>query len=391
MSAESEMRAEASGGVGGVSPAMRRRRFASVLAKEARQIVRDPSTFLIAFLLPLILLFLMGYGVNLDAARTRIGLSLQDDSAAARSLAGAYQRSRYFDVRATGSLAELQRDLVGGDIRAIVVIPQDFGRQVARGGGTIQVVTDGALPNTASFAAAYAEGERAAWAAAQGRDTGRALRPPIQVSSRFWFNPELASRNFLVPGAIAVVMTMIGSLLTALVVAREWERGTMEALMATPIGMGEFLLSKVIPYFLLGLVSMTLCTVLAVTLFAVPFRGSVFALFAISSVYLVPALGQGLLISAALRNQFVASQIALLTAFLPTMLLSGFVFEISSMPRVIQALTYSVPARYLIPQLQTVFIAGDDWRLFLPNMAVLLGFGAVLFGLCVRATKRRIA
>ena len=186
-------------------------------------------------------------------------------------------------------------------------------------------------------------------------------------------------------------MTIIGTMLTALVVAREWERGTMEALMATPIGMGEFLLSKVIPYFVLGLVSMTLCTLLAVTLFAVPFRGSVFALFAIASVYLVPALGQGLLISAALKNQFVASQIALLTAFLPTMLLSGFVFEISSMPRVIQALTYIVPARYLIPQLQTVFIAGDDWRLFLPNMAVLLGFGAVLFGLCVRATKRRIA
>lgn len=375
----------------GISAAMRRRRFASMLAKEARQIVRDPSTFLIAFLLPVILLFLMGYGVNLDAAHTRIGLSLQDDSAAARSLAGAYQRSRYFDVRATGSLAELEHRLVGGDIRAIVVIPQDFGRQVARGGGTIQIVTDGALPNTASFAAAYAEGERAAWAASQARDTGRALRPPIQVSARFWFNPELASRNFLVPGAIAVVMTMIGSLLTALVVAREWERGTMEALMATPIGMGEFLLSKVIPYFLLGLVSMTLCALLAVTVFAVPFRGSVFALFAISSVYLVPALGQGLLISAALKNQFVASQVALLTAFLPTMLLSGFVFEISSMPRVIQVLTYIVPARYLIPQLQTVFIAGDDWRLFLPNMGVLLAFGVVLFALCVRATKRRIA
>jgi ABC-2 type transport system permease protein len=370
---------------------MRLRRFTAMLGKESRQIIRDPSTFLIAFVLPVMLLFLMGFGVNLDASRTRIGLSLQDDSAAASSLAGSFQNSRYFDVEATGAVAQLHTRLTAGSIRAIIVIPQDFGRQVANGSGTIQIVTDGSLPNTAAFISAYAEGVRASWAAAWAGDRGVVARPPIEVSGRFWFNPELASRNFLVPGSIAVVMTMIGSLLTALVVAREWERGTMEALMATPIGMGEFLLTKVIPYFLLGLVSMTLCAVLAVTVFQVPFRGSVFALLMIASVYLIPALGQGLLISAVFKNQFVASQVALLTAFLPTMLLSGFVFEISSMPRLIQGLTYLVPARYLIPQLQTVFIAGDDWRLFLPNMAILLLFGLTLFLLCRRATQRRIA
>lgn len=367
------------------------RRFTAMLVKETRQIMRDPSTFLIAFALPVMLLFLMGYGVNLDASRSRIGLSVQDSSGAALSLAGAYQQSRYFDVRAVATVPELKRQLVAGDIRGIIVIPQDFGREVARGGGIIQVITDGALPNTASFIAAYAEGVRAGWAMARVADSGYSRVPPISVSGRFWFNPELASRNFLVPGSIAVVMTMIGSLLTALVVAREWERGTMEALMATPIGMSEFLLTKVIPYFLLGLVSMTLCTLFAIFQFGVPFRGSVLALFVISSVYLVPALGQGLLISSVFKNQFVASQVALLTAFMPTMLLSGFVFEISSMPRIVQAATYLVPARYLIPQLQTVFIAGDDWSLFLPLMAVLLAFGFVLFLLCVRATQRRIA
>lgn len=370
---------------------VRRRRFVAMLVKEGRQIMRDPSTMLIAFLLPMILLFLMGYGLNLDASRTRVGLSLQDDSAAARSLAETYRQSRFFDVRAAGAMAEIEPRLVAGDIRAIIVIPQDFGRQAARGGGTIQVVTDGALPNAASFTSAYAEGVRQTWAAERARDGGRAAVPPVRVTARFWFNPELESRNFLVPSAIAVVITLIGSLLTALVVAREWERGTLEALMATPIGMGEFLLTKVIPYFLLGLGSMALCTVVAVTLFEVPFRGSIAALVVISAVYLVPALGQGLLISAALKNQFVASQIALLTSFLPTLLLSGAIFEISSMPRLIQALTYAVPARYLIPQLQTVFLAGDDWGLFLPNMAVLLAFGAVLFLLCVRVTRRRIA
>lgn len=370
---------------------MRLRRFTALLAKETRQIVRDPSTFLIAFLLPVLLLFLMGFGVNLDASRTHIGLSLQDDSAVAQSLAATYQDSRYFDVRASGAMAQLEPMLVAGKVRAIIVIPQDFGREAAKGGGAIQVVTDGSLPNSASFIAAYAEGVRATWAAQRATDAGRTRTPPIGVSARFWFNPELESRNFLVPGSIAVVMTMIGSLLTALVVAREWERGTMEALMATPVGMGEFLATKVVPYFILGMISMALCTVLAITVFGVPFRGSVLALLLIAAVYLVPALGQGLLISSGLKNQFVASQVALLTGFLPTMLLSGFIFEISSMPRPIQLLTYIVPARYLIPQLQTVFIAGDDWSLYLPNMAVLLGFGAFLFFLCVRATRRRIA
>ncbi len=186
-------------------------------------------------------------------------------------------------------------------------------------------------------------------------------------------------------------MTMIGTLLTALVVAREWERGTLEGLMATPIGMGEFVATKVVPYFVLALCSMTLCTLLAIFAFSVPFRGSALALLAIASVFLIPALGQGLVISAAIKNQFVASQVALLTAFLPTLLLSGFVFEIASMPHAIQLITYAVPARYLIPQLQTVFLAGDDWGLYLPNMAALLAFGALFFGISVKVTRRRIA
>ncbi|WP_353226433.1 ABC transporter permease [Novosphingobium sp.] len=367
------------------------RRFRAMLVKESLQIARDPSTFLIAFVLPVLLLFLFGYGVNLDTARSRVGVVVQDNSAAASSLAGAFQGSRWFDVVATGSVSTLSPDLVAGRIRGIVVIPDGFGRAVAHGGGTIQVLTDGSLPNTASFIGAYAEGVRATWAAARSTDHGAVHPPPIQTVSRFWFNPELKSRYNLVPGSIAVVMTMVGTLLTALVIAREWERGTLEAVMATPVGMAEFIATKVVPYFLLALGSMTLCTVLAITVFGVPFRGSPLALLAIASAFLFPALGQGLLISAATKNQFVASQLALLSAFLPTMLLSGFLFEISSMPKPIQAISYLVPSRYLIPQLQTVFIVGDDWALFLPNIAVLLGFGTVFFVLAVRATRRRIA
>ena len=367
------------------------RRFIAMLSKETRQIMRDPSTLLIAFVLPVVLIFLFGYGVNLDTARTRIGLAVGDRSEAAASLAGAFQSSRYFEVAVTGGTDELARAMVAGQIRAFVVIPQDFGRNVINGGGTIQVVTDGSSPNTASFAAAYAEGVRHSWVAARAFDRGDAATPPIAVDTRYWFNPELKSRFFLVPGAIAIVMTMIGSLLTALVVAREWERGTMEAIMATPISRFELMATKVVPYFLLGLGSMILCAVLAVFVFGVPFRGSPLALLAIGSAFLVPSLGLGLFISSATKNQFVASQIALLTAFLPSMLLSGFLFEISSMPRWVQALTYIIPARYLIPSLQTVFVAGDDWAMFATNIAVLLGFGTLFFTAAIRATRWRIA
>lgn len=374
-----------------MSNAINPRRFAAMLVKESLQIMRDPSTFLIAFVLPLLLLFLFGYGVNLDTARSRIGLSVQDDSEAAHSLALSYQNSPWFDVVETGAVRQLSPELVAGRIRGIVVIPNGFGRQVAQGGGEIQVLTDGSLPNTASFIGAYAEGVRATWAAARAGDKGNVRTPPIQTAARYWFNPELKSRYFLVPGSIAVVMTMVGTLLTALVIAREWERGTLEAIMATPVGMAEFIATKVIPYFVLALISMSMCAVIAITIFGVPFRGSPFALLIIASTFLFPALGQGLFISAATKNQFVASQVALLSAFLPTMLLSGFLFEISSMPKPIQAITYLVPSRYLIPQLQTVFIAGDDWSLFLPDMAALIVFGCVFFLLALRATKRRIA
>lgn len=228
------------------------------------------------------------------------------------------------------------------------------------------------------------------WAEQRAVEAGR-IGTASGIADRVWFNPERTSRYFLVPGCVALVMALVGTLLTALVVAREWERGTMEALMATPVSSTELLLGKIIPYFLLGLGSMTLCVVTAVFAFHVPFRGSVAALYALSSAFLLPALGQGLLISAATKNQFLASQLALLSSFLPTFLLSGFLFEIGSMPTVIQWITNIVPARWLIPSLQSVFLAGDLWPLFARSIAILVGFGAVLLALAVRATKKRVA
>lgn len=367
------------------------RRLTALLRKEFTQIARDPSTFLIAFVFPLVLLFLFGYAVSLDTSRTRITVVVLDSSAPALGLTEAYRNSPYFEVTTARSVEPVRRLMTEGKIRAIIVIPQDFGRGVKQGKApAIQIMTDGSQPNTASFAAAYGEGVRASWAAAEGLSGSRSGGPKLSLSSRFWYNPGLRSRYFLVPGSIAIVMTMIGTLLTALVVAREWERGTMEAMLATPISMAEFIASKVIPYFLLALGSMALCTLIAIFVFGVPFRGSVVALVAIAAAFLLPALGLGLFISAATKNQFVASQIALLTAFLPTFLLSGFLFEISSMPWPIRAITYAVPARYLIPSLQTVFLVGDLWSLLLPNIAIMIGFGLLFFALSFRVTRRSL-
>lgn len=359
------------------------RRFSALVTKECVQILRDPSTLLIAFVLPAILLFLFGYGISLDTARTKIGLALESNSAPALGLAQSYQNSPWFEVTTAPSIQPLKDQLIAGQIRAIVVIPEDFGQAEARATPTpIQVITDGSMPNTATFVAAYAEGVRASWSGSTSQST--------TLETRYWFNPELKSRYSLIPGSIAIVMTMIGTLLTALVVAREWERGTMEAILATPITTTEFIASKIAPYFLLGLIATALSALLAVTVFGVPFRGSLLALFGISATFLVPALGQGLLISVATKNQFAASQIALLTAFLPAFLLSGFLFEVSSMPVPIQWLTCFVPARYVIPSLKTLFLAGDLWELFLPNMLVMLGFGVVSFAPIFILMRKRL-
>lgn len=366
------------------------RRLAALVRKETYQILRDPSSILIAFVLPLILLFLFGYGVSLDATRTRIGVVVETMTPLTQDLAASFSASPYFAVKMGRDRREFEDALVIGEVRGIVVIPATFTSDfTAHNRPQVQVIVDGTDPNTASFVQNYAQGVVANWMRLRASETQ--FDPPgITVEQRFWFNPELTSRNFLVPGSIAIVMTLIGTLLTALVVAREWERGTMEAMMATPVTAAELLAGKILPYFILAIASMTLCVVVAVFLFGVPFRGSLLALYSISAAFLLPALGQGLLISAATRNQFLASQLALLSAFLPAFLLSGFLFEIASMPPLIQWISAIVPARYLIPSLQTVFLAGDIWPLFLRNIAILLIAGAVFLGLAARSTRKRL-
>ncbi len=369
----------------------RLRRLKALMSKEFVQIVRDPSSLLIAFVLPLILLFLFGYGVSLDARRIPLGVVVEGSGAGAQSLARAFAASPYFSVVQAREVRRLQPELLAGRLRGLVVIPVDFDRRLERGvAPPLQVIADGSETNTANFVQNYAQGVVATWRVQQGLEQGRTGAGGPLLVSRIWFNPELASRNSLVPGALAIIMAIIGTLLTALVVAREWERGTMEALMATPVGIPELIVGKLVPYFILGLAAMLGSVAVSVFLFEVPFRGSILALLVTSSAFLLAALGQGLLISTVTKNQFVASQVAVITGFLPAFLLSGFIFEISSMPLPIRALTHIIAARYLVSNLQTLFLAGDVWPLLLPNILVLLLIATLLFLITAKKTVKRL-
>ncbi len=371
--------------------AARWRRIGGLIRKESIQILRDPSSLLIAGVLPLVLLVLFGFGVSLDANRLPIGLALEDTGAQGQRLARVFAASRFFDVRVDHDRRHFEDDLAAGHLKGIVVVARGFEARLARGDpASVQVITDGTEANTARFVENYARGAWQVWRDQRAIDAGDARPVPVALEPRFWFNPELQSRNYLVPGSIAVIMTLIGTLLTALVVAREWERGTMEALLSTPVGTVDLLAGKLVPYFGLGMAAMAMATLLATQVFGVPLRGSVGWLIVATAVFLVAALAMGLLISTLARNQFQAAQIAVISAFLPAFLLSGFVFEIDAMPPVIQAITHIVPARYFVACLQTLFLVGDIPAVLLPNLAVLTGFAGGLVVLVGLKTRQRL-
>jgi len=375
------------------------RRMAAITIKESLQILRDPSSILIGFILPVFLTLLSGYSTNLDITDLSIGLALEDGSPEARSLAAAFTASPYFSARLGHDRREFDEDMIRGRIRGMVVIPRTFGRDLARMDtadakspeAPFQVIADGSEPNTATFLQNYAQGVWLSWMEIRAKQNGEAFTQLAEILPRTWFNQELLSLNSLLPGGMAINLTLIGALLTALVVAREWERGTMEALLATPISPLELLAGKLVPYFVLGLAALCICLLLTLAVFHVPYRGSAFALVAVSSVFLISALALGLFISTAAKNQFVASQIAILSAFLPAYFLSGYVFEPSGMPLPVRLLTHVIAAKYYVSCLKTLFLAGDAWPLLWPNIGGMAAIAAVLLGLTLAKTRRRIA
>ncbi len=373
------------------APALRR--LTAIIVKEALQIVRDPSSILIGFILPAFLTLLSGYATNLDIDSLPIGLVVQDDSPEARDLAAAFMASEYFVPRTGHDTREFKQALVAGTVRGIVVIPPTFSRDLAHATASapVQVIADGSEPNTATFLQNYAQGVWQSWLAVRAAGQGARAALPVTLTPRTWYNQELISLNSLLPGGMAINLTLIGALLTALVVAREWERGTMEAMLATPVGRYEMLLGKLVPYFLLGMGAMLVCLALTLTVFHVPFRGSFLALTAVSSVFMVSALAMGLFISSLARNQFVAAQAAILSAFLPAFFLSGYVFEPAGMPLPIRMLSHLIAARYYVSCLKTIFLVGDAWAQLMPNMLGMGAIAAVFLALTIRNSARRIA
>jgi ABC-2 type transport system permease protein len=366
-------------------------RLRGLMRKEFLQILRDPSAIAIAFVLPVVLLLLFGYGVSLDARHVPVAVVVDQESAQSSVFVAGLQQSEQFAPRRYPALAPARAALARREVSAIIWLRADFARgALSAQGAPVAVWVDGVDANTARIVEGYVQGTWQTWLQLQADQAGVALRQPVDLQQRIWFNPALRSRDFLVPGLIAVIMTLIGALLTALVVAREWERGTMEALMATPVRMGEILLGKLLPYFALGVGGMLLAVAMAVWLFAVPLRGSLALLIACSSLFLLVALGMGLLISSLAKSQFVTAQVAVLATFLPAFILSGFIFDIGSMPAALQLLTHVVAARYYVAILQTLFLAGNVWPVVLGNSAALALMAALFFGLAWRKSRKRL-
>lgn len=374
------------------NPLLSWRRVRALCVKETRQIIRDPSSWLIAVVIPLLLLFIFGYGINLDSSRLHVGVLVEQQQGDAIDFTHTISASPFIKPIISDNRQQLIQLMQAGKVRGLVVIPPDFNQKMARPGDTapIQIITDGSEPNTANFIQGYMEGIWQIWQQQRAEDRGEVFEPLIEVQTRYWFNPAAISQHFIIPGAITIIMTVIGAILTSLVIAREWERGTMEALLSTQITRTELLLCKLLPYYVLGMMAMALCMVVTIFILDVPWRGSLLLLFIISSLFLLSTLGMGLLISTLTRNQFNAAQVALNAAFLPAIMLSGFIFQIDSMPAIIRAVTYVIPARYFVSTLQSLFLAGNVTSIMMINTLFLMAAAVIFIGLTALMTKRRL-
>ncbi len=367
------------------------RRVIALVKKETRQMIRDPATIAVGVVLPVMLILLFGFGLSLDVKNVPLAVVVEENSAPAQDLLAALALSPYFRPQVVYSLQAADRLMMAGGVDGILTIPADFARRFSAGDASLQLVVHGTDANRARIIEAYVGGAIGTWSARQAADDGAVMGGgPVTIQSRMWFNSANDSHYFLVPGLIVLVMTLIGAFLTAMVVAREWERGTFEALFVTPVRSGEILLGKTIPYFGLGVLGLLLCVASGKFLFRVPIVGSLAVLLGASMLYVMVALGVGLLISSYFKNQLVASQLTMLATFMPALMLSGFMFDLRSMPVGIRLITYLLPARYYVALLQTAFLAGDIWSVILPN-AVVLALMVALLGYASRAvTHKRI-
>ncbi|MCK9227488.1 MAG: ABC transporter permease [Syntrophorhabdaceae bacterium] len=357
--------------------------------KETIQIRRDPLSLALAFLLPLILLFIFGYAITVDVDRLPTVVYDRDLSSMSREVVRGLQASGYFTiVEYVQDPARVDAALDRGSAQVAISFPEDFSRHARTGRATqLQVIVDGSDSNTATIALGYLN---TALELAARRAGLYSIVPVIDVRPRVWYNPELKSRNFIVPGLIAVIMAIIAALLTSLTVAREWERGTMEQIISTPVKPAEIIIGKLMPYFAIGIIDTVLAIVIVVFLFGVPLKGSFFLLLFISCLFLFGGLSLGILISIVTKSQLASSQVALITSYLPALLLSGFMFSILNMPVPLQIITRFIPARYFVSAIKGIFLKGNTAGMLLSEMGLLALFGALAFFIAIKKFKKRV-
>jgi ABC-2 type transport system permease protein len=377
---------------------MNYRRTRAVARKEFLHILRDPRSLILALALPLLMLLLFGYALTLDVDRIPTLVYDYDRTPESRELISHFQGSRYFQILgSTDDYQGIESSINRDHCTLGIVIPQDYARNLLMGSKSeVQLLLDGSDSNTASIALGYANSVVQSYALelrtrALNRKGARGGSIPIDGRLRVWYNSELKSKNYIVPGLIGLIMMIIGALLTSLTLAREWEMGTMEQLLSTPLRASEIALGKMLAYFTLGITDMLITIVSAVTIFQVPMRGSYLLLIATGCIFLVGALLWGIMLSAAARSQLIAYQLAMLTSFLPAFLLSGFVFAIETMPLPIRVVTYLFPTRYFETILKGIFLRGVGLKVLYLEVGLLLAYAGAVFLIATRKLKQKVA
>lgn len=367
-------------------------RLTALVRKEMRQMVRDRSNLLVGFLLPLALILLFGYGLSFDVRNAPVAVVIDTPSVAAREVVSGLEGSRYLAPRRVTTMAEAEHLLGDGRVDAIVHLPVDFARRYAAGRARVQIVLNGIDSVTASTLEAYLSGSisKTLEHRVDRGEGGLSGAGQVEIVQRVWFNETSNSTWYLVPGLVVLIMTLVGAFLTSLLVAREWERGTLESLFVTPVRPLEIVLAKLAPYILVGLVDLAMCLVAARVLFDVPIRGSLLAVLVSSTMYLIVSLLLGLWISGATRNQFAASQVALLTSFMPAMMLSGFVFDLRNVPLGVEIAAQIVPATHFMTLIKTLFLAGTDWAMVARSCTILGAYALLLTFLTRRTVRKRL-
>ena len=362
----------------------------ALIKKEIKQILRDPSSIIIAFVLPFISIMIYMYGINLDSVKVTMGIKNDDPTPEVATLVKSFGHSKYVNSIYFDNIKDIEAAITRSKIKGAVIIPNDFSTKLARGqNADLLVITDGSEVNTANYVQSYATAIANNWLISS-KYASSVNQPAINAEIRTWYNPDLNSHYFIVPGSIAITMTLIGILLTSLVVAREWERGTMEAMLSTSVKTIHIVLGKYIPYFILGMLSLAFNIFLCVVIFQIPFRGNYLVLLLVSGLFLFTSLGIGLNVSSVLKNQFLASMVAMSIGFMPALMLSGLMFPINSMPVFFQHLTRILPPRYYVSFIESEFMAGTVPEIVIANAIYLTILGLILFAAVYKNTSTRL-